>query len=78
MKKTARYETELKQIEQNFPPVVPDSFALLGFAEIAENDDMGLLWILESIESKSRIFLIAERFLKRYNNLVTLSRRTVT
>lgn len=65
MKKTARYETELKQIEQNFPPVTPNSFALLGFAEIAENDDMGLLWILESIGSKSRIFLIAERFLKK-------------
>ncbi len=46
MKKTARYETELKQIEQNFPPVVPDSFALLGFAEINKNDDTGLLWIL--------------------------------
>ena len=42
------------------------------------NADMGLLQISESIESKSRIFLIAERFLKRYNNLVTLSRRTVT
>ena len=45
---------------------------------IAKNVDMGLLQILESIGSKSRIFLIAERFLKRYNNLVTLSRRTVT
>ena len=65
-------------MKQNFPPVVPDSFALLGFAEIDKNDDMGLLQISESIESKSRIFLIAERFLKRYNNLVTLSRRTVT
>ena len=65
-------------MKQNFPPVVPDSFALLGFAEIDKNDDMGLLWILESIGSKSRIFLIAERLLKRYNNLVTLSRRTVT
>ena len=32
---------------------------------IAKNDDMGLLWILESIGSKSRIFLIAERFLKK-------------
>lgn len=63
---------------KNFPPVVPDSFALLGFAEIDKYDDMELLWILESIGSKSRIFLIAERFLKRYNNLVTLSRRTVT
>lgn len=58
--------------------IVPDSFVLLGFAEIDKNDDMGLLQISESIESKSRIFLIAERFLKRYNNLVTLSRRTVT
>ena len=37
------HETELKQIEQNFPPVVPDSFALLGFAEIDKNDDTGLL-----------------------------------
>ena len=43
MKKTARYETELKYIKQNFPPVAPDSFALLGFAEIDKNDDMGLL-----------------------------------
>lgn len=39
--------------KQNFPPVVPESFALLGFAEIDKNDDMGLLWILESIGSKS-------------------------
>lgn len=38
-----RYETELKQIKQNFPPVVPDSFVLLGFAEIDKNVDMGLL-----------------------------------
>ena len=28
---------------KNFPLVVSDSFALLGFAEIDKNDDMGLL-----------------------------------
>ena len=43
MKKMVRYETELKQIKQNFPPVVPDSFALLGFAGIDKNDNTGLL-----------------------------------
>lgn len=30
-------------MKQNFPPVVPDSFALLAFAEIDKNDDTGLL-----------------------------------
>lgn len=64
-------------MKQNFPPVVPDSFALLGFAEIDKNDDMGLLDIREYRKQKP-YFSNCERFLKRCNNLVTLSRRTVT
>ena len=39
-------------MNQNFPPVVPDSFALLGFAEIDKNDDMGLLDIRECRKQK--------------------------
>lgn len=44
---------------------------------IAKNVDMGLLDIREYRKQKP-YFSNCERFLKRYNNLVTLSRRTVT